>query len=322
LQRGVEPKKAFEEAIGPLDAIQKAYDAYIEQFAFTTGVLAAPQHLDEKDFTTRTMGQAETEAELAAYAIRFHSWHVVHELSQSAVDHDTKLSLGHEDLGFWYFNEGKDEDALKEFSKAVDLDSKSYVALFAKTMIATEPERAAPSSPSQVHDGLAQVLQLAPNFAPAYVQMAKMSMQQGDLAQALGLSRKAEQLEPFRSGYHVLSGEIELGMGRPSEAAAMQPMSPIVGEALTGALELWERIPAAQRPEGVHPMHEEPAGKTAQPTSVAEGIVKSVTCHDRAFSITLDRSGESLTFHSEELPAMGFTDTLWVGRDHFSPCST
>jgi tetratricopeptide (TPR) repeat protein len=283
LQRGVEQKKAFQEAIGPFDTVQTAYDAYIEQFAFTTGVTAAPQHLDEKDFPARTMSLAETEAELAAYAIRFHSWPVVHELSQAAVDHDAKLPLGHEDLGFWYFNDGKDEDALKEFAKAVDLDPKSYVALFAKTMIATEPP--APSSPSQLHDALSQVLQLAPNFSPAYVQMAKMSMRQGDLAQALGLSRKAEQLEPFRSGYHVLSGEIELGMGRPSEAAAI---AAYVADRWGGsdrdeALELWEQIPAAQRPEGVHLMHEEPAVKAAQPTSVAEGIVKSVTCHDRAF---------------------------------------
>jgi hypothetical protein len=44
-----------------------------------------------------------------------------------------------------------------------------------------------------------------------------------------------------------------------------------------------------------------------------------VSCHDRAFAITLDKDGESLTFRSEGFP-VGFSDTLWVGQDHFSPC--
>jgi tetratricopeptide (TPR) repeat protein len=321
LQRGVEQKKAFEAAIGPLDAVQKAYDLYLQHFAFTSGVIAAPQHLDEKDFAERTMSLAETEAELAAYAIRFHAWAPVHDFSQAAIEHDPKLSLGHEDLGFWYFNEGRDEEALKEFSKAVELDPKSYVALFAQTMVTAEPGRNDPSSASHLQDALLQVLELAPNFAPAYVQLAKTYIAQGDLTRALGLSRKAEQLEPFRSGYHLLSGEIELGLGRAGDAAitAAYVADRWAGSDKDEAIELWDRVPASQRPEGVHLLIDEAMTKPALPATVAEGIVKSVTCRERAFSITVDHAGESLTFRSEGFP-VGFSDTLWVGEDHFSPC--
>jgi hypothetical protein len=52
---------------------------------------------------------------------------------------------------------------------------------------------------------------------------------------------------------------------------------------------------------------------------LAEGVVKSVACKDRAFSVTIENEGKPLTFHSQGFP-VGFSDTLWVGRDHFTPC--
>jgi tetratricopeptide (TPR) repeat protein len=319
LQRGVEQKKAFEETFGSFEEIQKQYDSYIFNVSFGTGILPAPEHLQEKDFAARQMSPAETEAELAAYAIRLHSWEPVHQLGQAAVDHDPKLSLGHEDLAFWYYNEGKDEDALKEFSKAVDLDPKAHVSLFAKTMISAS-NQTSPLNPTEKERALMTVLDLKPNFAPAFVELSKFYLANGDMARALGLSRKAEQLEPLRAGYHLLSGEILLRTGRASDAAST---AAYVADRWGGvdhddAIDLWNRIPAAQRGDA-HLLEDAAIKSPKDQLNVAEGVVKSVSCHDRSFAITLDKDGESLTFRSEGFP-VGFSDTLWVGRDHFSPC--
>jgi hypothetical protein len=65
LQRGVEQKKAFEDAFGPFSSVQKQYDLYVQKLAFTAGVLPAPANLSEKDFAARTMTQEETQSSLS-----------------------------------------------------------------------------------------------------------------------------------------------------------------------------------------------------------------------------------------------------------------
>ncbi len=64
-----------------------------------------------------------------------------------------------------------------------------------------------------------KVINLNPQFAPAFIQYAFLELRQGNLDHALGLSRRAEQLEPARAGYHILSGHTMLQLGRIADAA-------------------------------------------------------------------------------------------------------
>src|SRR5215467_846796 len=108
-------------------------------------------------------------------------------------------------MGFFQFKDGKDSDALREFTTASELDNKDYVALFAKIMVSPAAKSNAPEDREATHQGLLKVVELKPDFAPAYVELAKIAILRRQLDIALAVSRKAEQLEPFRSGYHVLS---------------------------------------------------------------------------------------------------------------------
>jgi tetratricopeptide (TPR) repeat protein len=315
LQQGMEQKKAFQGTFGNFDDLQQQYDEYIQKFAFKTEVLPIPARLDEGGFTARTMTLAETQAEMAAFHIRSHQWGQVRELTEGALKSDPKLSLAHEDMGFLQFNDGMDSAAIKEFTTASELDNKNYVALFAKIMASPAAKSSAPEDRDATHQGLLKVLDLKPDFAPAYVELAKLAILRGQLDLALSVSRKAEQLEPFRSGYHVLSGQILLKMNRLPEAAAE---AAYVAQRWFGpdrdeALELWDRIPAASRPA------DGPAAAEIVKSEVAQGTVKNASCTGTSFAITLDSDGQSRMFKSEGTP-VGFSDTLWVGRDHFSPC--
>ncbi|HJT70411.1 MAG TPA: hypothetical protein VJ731_09450 [Terriglobales bacterium] len=316
IQHGVEQKKAFVETFGAFDDVQNRYDLYIQKFAFTSGVLPEPQRLEERDFTSRAMTQAETHAELAAWHIRFHHWEQAREEIELALKDDPKLSLAHEDNGFLQFNNGKDSEALKEFTTAVELDPKNYIALFAETMSSPSSQSAAAADQEAKSKALEQVLQSKPDFAPAYIELAKISVAKGDLQLALGLSRKAEQLEPFRAGYHILTGRIMLRMNHPADAAteAAYVASRWGAPDRDEALELWNRVPAAQRNTELLTVD-----LSSQKGEVAEGIVKSVNCAPGSFAITLDVNGKSETFKSPGFRG-GFSDTLWVGSDHFSPC--
>ena len=316
LQNGTNSKKAFEETIGSFADIEKSYSKYIHQARFPAMGFPVPQQLDPKSFQVREMSLGETEAELAAWYIEFHQWDKMREFTAAALKDSPNLSLAHEDNGFLLFNEGHDEDALKEFTTAAQLDSKNYIALFAKTMISAAAQSNVSENDHRTYDGLNQVVELKPDFAPAYVELSKQEVRAGQLSTALAVCRRAEQLEPFRSGYHVLCGEIMLLMHHPSDAAteAAYVAQRWGGSDRDEAMELWNRIPAEDRHADIPPRP--PAPDQSQ---VAEGTVKAVACNGSAFAITLDVNGQVGIFKATGFPA-GFSDTLWVGRDHFTPC--
>jgi hypothetical protein len=163
---------------------------------------------------------------------------------------------------------------------------------------------------------LKRIIDLESDFAPAYIQLAKLDLAKRDFRLALAMSRKAEQLEPFRAGYRVFTGKILLLMDHPTEVAAK---AAYVAQRWSGpdrdeAMELWNRIPISQRQVNA-PDLPEPDAKW----HTAEGIVKQVSCNGMAFAISLDVKGETGVFKSDGFP-VGYSDTFWVGRDHFSPC--
>jgi tetratricopeptide (TPR) repeat protein len=314
LQRGTEQMKAFELAFGNVDEVDKQFLRYINQIAYPTGVVPYAPQVEEKDYAVRKMSLAETQAELGAFHARSRQFDESKNLAQAALKADPKLALAHEDLGFALFNEGKDEDALRELSQAVDLDAKDYLALFAKTMMSPKAETAADQA--AFREALMKVLAVNPRFAPAHVELAKLDAAKGDLNGALQMALKAENAEPFRSGYRVLAGRILLAMGRYSDASARAAYVAARwgGPDHDEAMELWNSIPEASR-----------AGDAPTPSvlpkdwMVADGVVKSVTCKDADFTIVEESAGKTLTFHRKGFP-VGYSDTLWVGRDHFTPC--
>jgi len=313
LGQGTPQKKAFQEAIGPFDDVQKQYETYVHKLTFPIREGPAPAKLGESDFRTRTLEPGETEAELATWFIRSHEWEPMRQDTAVSLQKGPKLSLAHEASGFLLYNEGHDQDALREFSTSVELDNRNYVALFAKIMVS-------PSNDPQILYGqLNQVIDLKPDFAPAYIELARINFSKGDLRLALALSRKAEQIEPFRAGYRVLIAKILLAMHRPAEAAAE---AAYVADRWGGpdreeAMEVWNSIPAADR-HVQKPTEPESAKEGAMWQNV-EGTVKEVRCDGLDFAITLEVKGQGQTFKTKGFP-VGFSDTLWVGSDHFTPC--
>src|SRR6267142_2239462 len=217
LQAGTEQKKAFQDTFGDLSKVQKDLDDYVHHFAFPAGVIAAPPHFDEKSFTSRVLTLAETRAELGSFFLSTHHSKEARTPIEAAVKDDPKLALAHEDFGFVDLRDGKDAEAVREFSQAFELDNQMYRSLFAKTMLsppATADER------ELFFAALSRVVQINPQFAPAYVELAKFALANGKLTLALAMARTAEKMEPSRAGYHLLTGQILLRMGHPTEAAA------------------------------------------------------------------------------------------------------
>ncbi len=315
-QQGVEQKKAFQDNFGDFGQVQNAFDQYIHLFAFKAGVILSPARVEDKDLMTRSLTIAETKAELSSFFAATHQWKLARESSDSALKNDPKLALAHQAMGFVCLQEGKDEEAAREFSQAVDLDKKMYRSLFAKTMLSPLPHSTNPADQQAYRFELLKTLEVNPQFAPVYVELAKLDVAQGEPAKALGPALKAEKLEPWRAGYHLLTGQVLLRVDRAAEAATYATYvadhwsAPDRDE----AMELWNLVPVAKRPaQGPTPI------ATGHDSSSAEGIVKSVTCGEHNLTITLEQAGQPLTFRVQNASG-GFSDTLWFGEDHFTPC--
>jgi tetratricopeptide (TPR) repeat protein len=315
LQHGTEQKKAFQDSFGDFASVQKAFDLYLNRFAFKTGVVDGLQEADEKSFTARTMTMAETQADLGSFFASTNQWQTARECAEAAVTGDPKLGVAHEVLGFVNFQQGKDSEAEKEFAKAYELDNKLYRSLFAKTMMSSAARGASSDDREAFRTTLMKVIDLNSQFAPAFVELAKFFAAGGEFNRALALARTAEKIEPARAGYHVLTGQILLRMDHAAEAAAY---AAYVAQRWQGpdhdeALELWDKVPASQRPQEGPPLQ-----ATIGDLSVAEGTVKSTSCADRAITLILEQSGQVMTFHSRGM--MGYSDTFWEGHDHFTAC--
>ncbi len=319
LQRGVEQKKAFQQVFGDFKKMDNALSQYMSRPTFAAGSIGAPPHLDENSFTSRTLSVAETEAELGGFHLWNHYPLGARPLVEQAIKDDPKLGLAHEEMGFLLFRDGKTSAAEDEFSQAFALDPTLYLSLFAKTMISPLPASDVPADQTAFRLALLDVLNLNPQFAPAYVELARLAVRQGNLAEALNLSTAAEALEPWRASYHLQTGQILLRMGKGAEAAAFaQFVAPRwVGPDHNEAVELWNEVSADHRPAG------ESLSETApRDTQEAEGTVKSIACGDQEkdWVFTLDHAGQTLTFHRKGAYVFGFSDTLWYGEDHFGLC--
>ena len=316
-QQGVEQKKAFQDTFGDFDHVQKDFDQYIHLFAFRAGVVPSPPKIEDKVLLARSMTVAETEAELSSFYASTHQWKLAREHTEAALKNDPKLALAHQMMGFVWLQEGKDKEALSEFDQAVELDKKMYRAQFAKTMLSPLPHSTSPDDRPAYRAELLKTLEINPDFAPVYVELAKLYVAQGDANQALKLALKSEKLEPWRAGYHLLTGQILLRLDRAAEAAsnaayvAERWASPDRDE----ALELWNLVPAAKRPA------QGPAEiKPGNDANIAEGTVRSVACGDHSITMTLEHGEQPFTFRIQTGAAGGFSDTLWFGEDHFTPC--
>ncbi len=319
LQQAIPQDKAFEQSFGDFRSVDKGLASYVQQPTFLSTILKDPPQIDDKAVTFRPLTIAETEAELGGFHLWTRDRDGARPLLEQALKDDPKLGLAHENMGFLDFDEGKEAEAASEFAQAYALDSHRYLALFAKTMVSPLPASRTVSDMNTFGATMGKVLQENPHFAPAYVQLARLAMLENDLDSALLMSRKAEESEPSLAGYHTLSGQILRRMGKGAEAAAS---AEFVAERWTGpdhneAVELWNSIPAAQRPAGQVLFDIVP-----KDTQVVEGKVKSVTCapQEQGWAFVLDQGGQLLTFHRKGGFAAGFSDTIWYGTDHFSLC--
>ena len=318
LQNGTEQKQAFQGAFGSFKEMDQQLREYLNDYAFHAAVLKVAPAVSDKEYLTRTLNIAETQAELGGYHLWTHDREHARIYVTEALKNDPKLGLAHEEQGFLDLYDGKETDAANQFAEAVSNDKTLYLSQFAKTMLSPQATSDVRADQSIFLRGLTDTLNMNLQFAPAFIQMARLAVRQNDLSTALKYSMKAESLEPSRAGYHTMSGQILLRMGRGRQAAdyAKFVADRWFGADHNEAVELWNSVLESERPAGEVVLDWNP-----KETQRAEGILKGSTCGDNAnWSLSLAQGEQTLTFHFTGRYLWGYSDSLWYGQDHINFC--
>jgi len=318
-------QQAFREVFGDPKAFDKLFQQYVRRMAFAAVGIEPDRGLDPKSFAERKLTSAEVEYELGCFRIYAGEAAAGRTAMEKALTLDPKLVGAHEELAFLDFRDGKDEEAMKGWDEALSLDPDRWRSLFARTMVAAGPQLLNQSADRQraVLVSLRRVNSLAPQFAPAYVEEALLEWRIGVLQRAYADAHHAEMLEPWRAGYHILTGRILLQGNQPAVAASYARFvtGHWKGPDHNEAVELWREVPAQQ---GTEPA---PSWDVPPNTTITQGMLQDVTC-DKApsarpvflFLPDSPKGAKALELKSDDRLIIGFSDTFWWGEDHFATC--
>jgi tetratricopeptide (TPR) repeat protein len=312
--------QAFQQVFGDPKTFEEKLSAYRSRLAVTAGVLPPVKGLDVKAFPARVLTSAEADYEIGSFDIGAHQLASGKTRLQAAESADPALAGPHEELGFLAWRQGQDEEARNEWQKAVSADPSRYRAAFALLMSNTHLKEQNQQQLEETQHALEALTEKAPKFAPVFVELSLVQWRLGHLNQAYKNAVAAERFEPWRAGYHLLSGYILLQDHQPkvTEGYARMVAARWPGSDHDEAVDLWNLLPAGTRGDG-------PALKLALPedATVVRGTIVSSSCDKAGLNVVVQPNApnaSALKLLATGRYESGFSDTLWVGEDHYTPC--
>ena len=320
LETGTPQAQAFQQVFGDSKPFQQQLSSYLSRFAINAGVLPPVQGLDAKSFPAKVLTAAQANYELGSFDIGANDRTAGKILLQAAESADPALAGPHEELGFLAWREGKDEEAKAEWQKAVSADSSSYRAAFALLMSGTPLKQQTLQQLILTQIALEALKEKAPKFAPVLVELALIQWRLGQMPEAYQSALAVEKLEPWRAGYHLLTGYILLQGHKPKSAEGYARMVATrwPGSDHDEAVDLWNLLPPTDRGDG-------PALALALPadSTVVRGTIIGSSCDKSGLNLTLQPTAPNaaaLKLIATGPHESGFSDTLWVGEDHYTTC--
>jgi tetratricopeptide (TPR) repeat protein len=324
LQRGVEGDKAFDDAFGNRQDLEKNFQAYVNRLSYTAMRFDKMQKIDPSSFDSGPMAPQELDARLGGFYAKQREFELAEKKLSASLTKDPKSALAHENSGFLDFVQGKDEEAQKEFDTAVALNPDSYLAIYYQAMMKFHEKKDADSL-AQLDAAMTRVIQLNKLFAPAFIVRSQIYVQQGKLQDAYNTSVQAQRIEPDRGGYLTNTAAI-LVRGNNYRDAIQLATTVAARWYDSDSAEALAVVAQARSLGKIEQSAEEKAREDqemeyAKDTTAIEGTIRSVDCEKSKPMVVVLQSAENMMkFHAGKAFGVGFSDTLWYGEDHFNPC--
>ncbi len=319
-ESGKPQTEAFQQVFGDPKVFEQKLSSYISRLGLMAGLMPPGEQIDAKSFSAKVLTVAETNYELGSFDVGVHDLAEARKRLQAAESADPALAGPHEELGFLAWRQGQDEEAKTEWRKAVSADPSSYRAEFALLMSGNPLKQQDERQLEQTQHALEAIKEQAPKYAPVLAELAMVQWRLGRINQAYQIAMAAEKLEPWRAGYHLLTGHILLQGHQPkvAETYARMVAARWPGADHDEAVDLWNQLPATARGDG-------PALtlSTSADATVVRGTIVSTSCDKSGLSVVIQPAAQNapaLKLVASGPYESGFSDTLWVGEDHYTPC--
>ncbi len=359
VQQGVEDIEAGRRAFGDLRQLEHKLHDYVSQGSFYEFHSKSPATVTEKDFQTRALPAAEAAALQGDFHLHMQRPADARALLEEALRQDPNQALANESMGMLHYRLGERDEAARYFARAVQLDSRSYLAHYYHALLLIESETPGEGLP-EAEASLRRATELNPNFAPAYVALSTLyATRKESLERALEASRKAAELEPGESAYQLNVGIVFMRMERGADARAMaeralrtakSPEARAAAESFlreAGRLEEYlarrkqyeeearasrermqtylQRDAAENPPEKAEKAGAEAAGAGSVTAGRGYGMFGKITelrCTDpQEMQLTLSAGGIIMHLHAANRSKVSYVTTHWKPPANFNPCT-
>ena len=256
LQQEMDEPEARRRAFGDLEQLKESIQNYIGRFSFYGIRVKTPEGVDPSQFAMRETTPAQSAAVRGDFLLCTQRPVEAQALLEEALRLEPNLAPAHESMGFLYFQREDYDQAGECFQKAVQLDSRSYLAQYYFAML-KEREFRGRDDPGPVEASLRRAIELNNQFAPAYATLASLYLrQQKNPEETLSLARRAAELEPGRSGYQLMVVSALLLNRRVEEArqlaerirdTARSPEERADAEGLLASIQQYQEYEAAHK---------------------------------------------------------------------------
>jgi hypothetical protein len=274
LGQGVAPEEAVRRTVGDPKWLQSELTDYIGRSVFTDRCMDTPPGVDPEDFRVEPTSDAESLAMRADFMAHNRHYQEAQEMLKQALKLDPKLAAAYESIGFIFGQQGKMNEAIKWYSQAVALNSRSYLANYYYAVSLFRGARD-DDSVAKAESCLRAAIKIAPDFAPAYDALGwLLASQRKNLEEAYRMALTAVSLEPGDVHHRLTSAQVLQMMGRGDDAvrvtefAASMAKTPEEKAQASAALLNAQRYQEQQN--ALSKAQSEAAARAANPTGPSE----------------------------------------------------
>ncbi len=215
-----DPVAAATIAFGDLKKLQSDLDNYVRQVQFGVFRMPGTTEVDESQFKIEPMSAPQADAFRADFMAYSGRTKDAQPLAQQVLREEPENVLACETLGYLAFTHKNFEEAGKWYTKAVALNTQSYLAHYYFASIALTGSHG--EDQPRAESSLRAAIRLNPSFAPAYDELAVYyGMRRRNLDEAHSLSLRAVELDPLNAAFRLNTARILMQMGRGSDALSV-----------------------------------------------------------------------------------------------------
>jgi tetratricopeptide (TPR) repeat protein len=212
-----DPVAALREVYGDLAALEGEVRSYAERTLFAYQLIGIDVDVSPEGFALRPLQTPESAAARAALHAAMGRPVEARALVDAAKKADPTLSSVYETDGLVYDIEGRKDEALAAYSKAVELGAGNFYAYYRHAQLSWR-QSADALTLRAIEKSLERAIALNADYAATHSFLADIKVGLGEAAAAEPLARRAVSLEPTASYHHASLAWVLMRVSKKDEA--------------------------------------------------------------------------------------------------------